>query len=129
MALSKIGEYTGTNSAGSAAIACQEGDVFYAFAFRDGSTTAPSLPSSAGAAGGWVMVPNGTAGASAAAFRVAKLLVPPDVTSIAINQTWTNASQRRHRPHAAVRGQDAQGRRQRHPERLGNHRHLSGGHA
>ena len=92
MALSKIGEYTGTNSAGSAAVACQEGDVFYAFAFRDGSTTAPSLPSSAGAAGGWVMVPNGTAGASAAAFRVAKLLVAPGVTSVAINQTWTNAS-------------------------------------
>src|SRR3954452_8156646 len=77
MALSKIGQYTGTNSAGSAAVACQEGDVFYAFAFRDGSTTAPTLPSSAGAAGGWVMLPNGTAGASTVSFRAAKLTVPP----------------------------------------------------
>lgn len=65
MAISRVGSAVGTTSATPPAH--QAGDVFLAFAYRDGSTTAPTLPS------GWTSIQASGANTNSmrAAFKVA----------------------------------------------------------
>lgn len=78
-AISYIGKATGTNSATLPSFSV--GDLAVVFAYRDGSTTAPSLPS------GWTNI--GNSGANTNSSRVGyRVLQSGDTTT----STWTNAT-------------------------------------
>jgi hypothetical protein len=81
MALAYVTSVTGVNSATLTGLT-QAGDIIVGFAFRDGSTTAPTLPA------GWISIAT-SAGASAASSRVAF----KEATGAAeTSGTWTNAT-------------------------------------
>jgi hypothetical protein len=80
MSISFIGAATGVTSA--TLPTHQAGDLLVAFAFRDGSTTAPTIPA------GWTAVTTG-AGANAVASVAATLVATGSGTS---SGTWTNAT-------------------------------------
>lgn len=85
MTLSVVATFTGAISAGSAAQASQRGDIFIACAWRNGSSTPPSLAS------GWnalntVFSAGGTARGARLAYKRAT------GTTTLINDTWTNAT-------------------------------------
>jgi surface protein len=77
--ISFIGSATGTNSA--TVPAHNSGDILVVFAFRDGSTTAPTLPS------GWTNINN--AGANTSAQRNGFRISDGTITTTG---TWTNAT-------------------------------------
>jgi hypothetical protein len=77
--------FVGEADAGAASVALpafSADDIAYVFAFRDGSTTAPSLPA------GWTNIASG--GANTCSYRVGcRQLVGTDTTT----GTWTNATE------------------------------------
>lgn len=79
MSIQYIGSATGVTSA--TLPAHQAGDLILAFAFRDGSTTAPTLPS------GWTNIRNN--GANTCSGRVAYRVATASGTT---SETWTNAT-------------------------------------
>lgn len=79
MAITRIGSATGTTSC--TLPTHQAGDLIIIFAFRDGSTTAPSLP-----ANYWNITNNG---ANTCSMRVGYRIAPSAGTS---SGTWTNAT-------------------------------------
>lgn len=80
MAISFVGSATGTNSIASMP-SHQAGDLLLFFAFRDGSTTAPSLASG--------MTNVGTAGANSCAARIGYLVAS---SASEVSGTWNNAT-------------------------------------
>jgi hypothetical protein len=80
VAIQYIGQATGTTSA--TLPAHQAGDLLLAFAFRDGSTTPPSLPAS-----GWINIRND--GANTCSGRIAYRIATASGTA---SGTWSNAT-------------------------------------
>jgi hypothetical protein len=80
VAISYVGGAAGTNSATLPSF--QAGDLAVVFAFRDGSTTNPTVPA------GWTNISNTTDGTSCSASIGYRVLTPADTAT----GTWTNAS-------------------------------------
>lgn len=80
MAISYVGQAVGTNSATLPSF--NSGDIAIVFAFRDGSTTNPTVPS------GWTNITNTADGTSCSASVGWRRLINSDTTT----GTWTNAS-------------------------------------
>lgn len=80
MPISYVGGAAGTNSATLPAF--ESGDIAIVFAFRDGSTTNPSVPA------GWTNITNTADGTTCSATIGWRRLVYTDTTT----GTWTNAS-------------------------------------
>ncbi len=80
MAISYVGGAVGTNSATLPSF--NSGDVAICFAFRDGSTTNPTVPA------GWTNITNTADGTTCSASCGWRRLVNGDTTT----GTWTNAS-------------------------------------
>lgn len=80
MAISYVGGAAGTNSATLPSF--QPGDVAIVFAFRDGSTTNPTVPT------GWTNITNTADGTTCSASIGWRRLISSDTTT----GTWTNAT-------------------------------------
>lgn len=80
MAISYVGGAAGTTSATLPAFA--SGDIALCFAFRDGSTTNPTVPA------GWTSITNTSDGTTCSASVGWRRLTPGDTTT----GTWTNAT-------------------------------------
>jgi hypothetical protein len=80
MPISFVGAAAGTNSATLPSF--QGGDIAVVFAFRDGNTTNPSVPT------GWTSITNTNDGTSCSATSGWRRLVATDTTT----GTWTNAN-------------------------------------
>lgn len=80
MAISFVGAANGSNTATLPSF--QSGDIAVVFAFRDGSTTNPTVPA------GWTSLSNTQDGTSCSASMGWRRLVASDTTI----STWTNAS-------------------------------------
>lgn len=80
MPISYVGQAVGTTSATLPSF--QSGDIAIVFAFRDGSTTNPTVPA------GWTNITNTADGTSCSASVGWRRLTPTDTTT----GTWTNAS-------------------------------------
>ena len=83
MAISRIGSASGTTTATPPSH--QAGDLIVAFAFRDGNTTAPSLPSGVN----WLSPTNATRAGTTCSHRVAYKIATSNAESIG---TFTNAT-------------------------------------
>jgi hypothetical protein len=80
VAISYVGGASGTNSATLPSF--QPGDIALVFAFRDGSTTNPTIPA------GWTNITNAADGTTCSASVGWRRLIASDTTT----GTWTNAT-------------------------------------